>query len=312
MCASARVHECESARFGDNCNHTGEEYPVYKSHSSYRHYIFKRKTTMNRIDKTFADLKAQRKTALIGFLTAGDPDFDTSFEILKTACNSGMDIVELGVPFSDPTSDGPVIQAASARALKSGMSLSRTFELARKLRAEVETPIVLFSYYNLLFKYGLEKLAHKFEESGIDGVLVVDLPPEEADPLRAALAEREIHIIRLAAPTTTPQRMKMLVNGAGGFLYMITRTGVTGTGGLDYAEVSKHAAAIRKISPLPVCLGFGISNATDTEQLAPVADGLIVGSALVKIIAAATDRTKLPAQIREKTLELRSGMDRLL
>lgn len=264
---------------------------------------------MNRIDKTFADLKAQGKTALIGFLTAGDPDFDTCFEILKTACNSGMDILELGVPFSDPTCDGPVIQVASERALKSGMSLSRTFELAKKLRAEVETPIVIFSYYNLLFKYGLDKLAQKSEECGIDGVLVVDLPPEEADPLRAALADKEIHIIRLAAPTTTPQRMEMLVHGAGGFLYLITRTGVTGTGGLDYDEVAKHAAAIKKISPLPVCLGFGISNATDTEQLAPIADGLIVGSALIKIIAASTDKAKLPAQIREKVLELRSGMD---
>lgn len=264
---------------------------------------------MNRIDKTFNDLKTQNRKALVGFLTAGDPDFDTSFEILKTACTSGVDVLELGVPFSDPTCDGPVIQVASERALKSGMSLSRTFELAKKLRAEVETPIVIFSYYNPLFKYGLEKLAAKLDECGIDGLLIVDLPPEEAGPLRKVIADREIHIIRLAAPTTTHERLEMLVDGAGGFLYLITRTGVTGTGGLDYKVVDKHAAEVKEICPLPVCLGFGISTGVDTERLAPVADGLVVGSALVKIIASSTDNASLPSKIREKVLELRSGMD---
>ena len=264
---------------------------------------------MNRIDKKFEELKAEGRKALVGFLTAGDPDFDTSFEILTTACRSGVDILELGVPFSDPTCDGPVIQVASERALKSGMSLSRTFELAAKLRAEVDTPIVIFSYYNPLFKYGLERLARVLDECGIDGLLIVDLPPEEAGPLRTAIAGKDIHIIRLAAPTTTRQRLEMLVEGAGGFLYLITRTGVTGTGGLDYAVVEKHASAIKRISPLPVCLGFGISSSADTALLAPMADGLVVGSALVKVIAAATDKQTLPQQIAEKVTELRSGMD---
>jgi len=264
---------------------------------------------MNRIDKTFAELKTQGKTALVGFLTAGDPDFDTSFEILKTACTSGVDILEMGVPFSDPTCDGPVIQVASERALKSGMSLSRTFELAKKLRAEVETPIVVFSYYNPLFKYGLDKLAEKVEECGIDGLLIVDLPPEEAAPLRNAIKDKDVHIIRLAAPTTTQERLKMLVEGAGGFLYLITRTGVTGTGGLDHSVVEKHAAAVNEVCPLPVCLGFGISNASDTKKLAPMADGLVVGSALVKIIATSDNKASLPEKIREKVLELRSGID---
>jgi len=265
---------------------------------------------MNRIDKTLTELKAKGKKALVGFLTAGDPDFDTSLEILKTACTSGVDILELGVPFSDPTCDGPVIQEASERALASGMSLTRTFELAGKIRAEVETPIVLFSYYNPLFKYGLERLAEKLVECGIDGMLIVDLPPEEAGPLRKAIEGKDIHIIRLAAPTTTHQRLEMLVDGAGGFLYLITRTGVTGTGGIDYSVVEKHASAIKDISPLPVCLGFGISTAADTERMAPMADGLVVGSALVKTIAASTDKKNLPAEIREKILELRSGMDK--
>jgi tryptophan synthase alpha chain len=264
---------------------------------------------MNRIDKTFAKLKAQNKTALVGFLTAGDPDFDTSFEILKTACTSGVDILEMGVPFSDPTCDGPVIQVASERALKSGMTLTRTFELAKKLRSEVETPIVIFSYYNPLFKYGLDKLAEKLEECGIDGVLIVDLPPEEAGPLRTAISDKDIYIIRLAAPTTTEKRLNMLIDGAGGFLYLITRTGVTGTGGLNHSVVARHAAAVKAICPLPVCLGFGISSGEDTKRLAPVADGFVVGSALVKIIANATDKAALPGKIRKKVLELRSGMD---
>jgi len=264
---------------------------------------------MNRIDKTFADLKEQNKTALVGFLTAGDPDFDTSFEILKAACDAGIDILELGVPFSDPTCDGPVIQVASERALKSGMSLTKTFELAAKLRQAVDTPIVLFSYYNPFFKYGLEKLAVQLTDAGVDGLLIVDLPPEEAGPLKDALVDRDIHIIRLAAPTTTRERLKMLVDGAGGFLYLITRTGVTGTGGLDYSAVEKHAAAVKEVSPLPVCLGFGISTRADTEKLAPMADGLVVGSALVRMVAQAEDKTTLPQQIAEKIRELRSGMD---
>jgi len=265
---------------------------------------------MNRIDRTFNKLRAENRTALVGFLTAGDPDFDTSFEILKAACAAGIDILEIGVPFSDPTCDGPVIQVASERALRSGMTLSRTFELAAKLRQAVETPIVLFSYYNPFFKYGLERLAGQLTGCGIDGVLIVDLPPEEAGPLKKALAGREIHIIRLAAPTTTRERLEMLVDGAGGFLYLITRTGVTGTGGVDYSQVAKHAAAVKALSPLPVCLGFGISTCADTELLAPLADGLVVGSALVRLIEQAGDKAGLPARIAAKVQELRAGMDR--
>ena len=265
---------------------------------------------MNRIDKKFKQLQAENRKALVAFLTAGDPDFETSFKILKAACNAGVDILEMGVPFSDPTCDGPVIQVASERALTSGMTLTRTFELAAKLRKEVDTPIVLFSYYNPFFKYGLDKLAVQLSEAGVDGLLIVDLPPEEAEPLKDALADKDIHIIRLAAPTTTHSRLKMLVDGAGGFLYLITRTGVTGTGGLDYSEVEKHAAAVKAICPLPICLGFGISSGKDTKELAPMADGLVVGSALVRIIAQAVDKSRLPVQIADKIIELRTGMDK--
>ncbi len=264
---------------------------------------------MNRIDKTFQTLAASKRKALVAYLTAGDPDFDTSLKILQTACASGVDVLEMGVPFSDPTCDGPVIQVASDRALKSGMSLSKTIRLAAGLRKTVQTPIVLFSYYNPLFKYGLERVAKEVSEAGVDGLLVVDLPPEEAGPLSAALAGKDIHLIRLAAPTTKPDRIRMLADGAGGFLYLITRLGVTGTGGLDYAEVAKHAAAVKAVCPHPVCLGFGISTGEDARALAPLADGLIVGSALVRIIAQAPAGSDIPTLVAAKIRELRDGMD---
>ena len=264
---------------------------------------------MNRIDQTFQTLASANRKALVAYLTAGDPDFDTSLSILRTACASGVDVLEIGVPFSDPTCDGPVIQVASARALKSGMSLSKSIRLAAELRKTVQTPIVLFSYYNPIFKYGLDRFAKEVSEAGVDGLLVVDLPPEEAGPLSAAIADKDIHLIRLAAPTSKPERIRMLADGAGGFLYLITRTGVTGTGGLDYADVAKHAAAVKAVCPHPVCLGFGISTGADTRALAPMADGLIVGSALVRIITQAPAGADIPALVAAKILELREGMD---
>lgn len=264
---------------------------------------------MNRIDQTFQKLAAAKRKAFVAYLTAGDPDFGTSLNILRAACAAGVDVLELGVPFSDPTCDGPVIQVASDRALKAGMSLSKTIRLAAELRAVTQTPIVLFSYYNPLFKYGLDRVAKEVAEAGVDGLLVVDLPPEEAAPLTAALKGKDIHLIRLAAPTSKPDRIRMLADGAGGFLYLITRTGVTGTGGLDYTDIAKHAAAVKAVCPHPVCLGFGISTGADARALAPLADGLIVGSALVRVIEQSPSDADLPARVAEKIRELRAGMD---
>ena len=264
---------------------------------------------MNRIDHTFQTLAATNRKALIAYLTAGDPDFDTSLKILRAACDAGVDVLEIGVPFSDPTCDGPVIQEASARALKNGMSLSRSFALAAELRKQTQTPLVLFSYYNPLFKYGLQRVADEASAAGVDGMLVVDCPPEEAGPLAEVLKKKNIHLIRLAAPTTRPERIKKLADGAGGFLYLISRMGVTGTGGLDYAEVAKHAAEVKTLCPLPVCIGFGISTAKDVAALAPMADGIIVGSALVRVIAEAPDAKNLPERVAAKIRELRKCMD---
>jgi tryptophan synthase alpha chain len=265
---------------------------------------------MNRITATFQRLAAAKKRALVGYLTAGDPDPETSFKILRAACDAGIDILELGVPFSDPTADGPVIQEASQRALKAGMTLTKTLEFAARLRKEVETPMMLFGYYNPLFKYGLERLSRAVHKAGVDGLLVVDLPPEEAGPLKAALKGTDIQIIFLVAPTTRSDRVKKIAQETGGFLYLITKAGTTGEGGLDYEAIARHAAEVKAVSPLPVCLGFGIRDGQDAHKLAPLADGVIVGSTLVNVIGRAPSAPDLPARMAEKICDLRQGLDR--
>lgn len=266
---------------------------------------------MNRITATFKRLAQQNRKALVGYLTAGDPNPETSFEILRAAVASGLDILELGVPFSDPTADGPVIQEASQRALRAGMNLTQTLEMAARLRAESDIPILLFGYYNPLFKYGLERLAKAAQKAGVDGLLVVDLPPEEAGPLRAALKGTDIQIIFLVAPTTRPDRVQKIAQETGGFLYLVTKAGTTGEGGLDYEAIRKHAAAVKAVSPLPVCLGFGIRNGDDAARLAPMADGVIVGSTLVNVIGSNLSAPDLPERLAEKIRDLRAGLDRV-
>ncbi len=265
---------------------------------------------MNRITTTFQKLVAAKRKALIGYLTAGDPNPETSFEILRAACTAGLDVLELGVPFSDPTADGPVIQEASVRALQAGMTLTKTLEMAARLRAESDIPIMLFGYYNPLFKYGLERLAKAAEKAGVDGLLVVDLPPEEAGPLKTALQGTDIQIVFLVAPTTRSDRVQKIAQETGGFLYLITKAGTTGGGGLDYDAIARHAAEVKAVSPLPVCLGFGIRNGADAAKLAPMADGVIVGSTLVNVIGQAPTAGDLPARMVAKIRDLRQGLDR--
>jgi tryptophan synthase alpha chain len=262
-----------------------------------------------RLDRTFATLKTAGRKALVGYLTAGDPDFNASLALLRAACDAGLDVLELGVPFSDPTSDGPVIQAASLRALKAGMSVARALDMVRQLRRHTETPIILFSYYNPLLSYGLERLAADAAAAGADGFLVVDLPPEEADEFAPVLAGVHMPLIRLIAPTTPPDRMRLIAKGAGGFLYVITRTGVTGTGTLDPAAIRVEVEAVRRASgALPVCLGFGIRSTADVRALAPMADGLVVGSALVKLVEAHADKPDLSRVVADFVRELKQAL----
>lgn len=239
---------------------------------------------MNRITAKFNQLKSQQQKALVAYLTAGDPDYATSKRILLEACKAGVDILELGVPFSDPTADGPVIEEASQRALKGGMDLPKSIQLAGELRKEVDTPIVLFSYYNPLLQYGPVRLYNDALAAGIDGLLIVDLPPEESAELTDLFADpAQLPLIRLIAPTTPVERQKEVAAQSQGFVYLISRTGVTGAGGLDVASIAKHAAVTRSVTDVPVCVGFGISTPDDVRALAPHVDGVIIGSALVKL-----------------------------
>jgi len=264
---------------------------------------------MNRIAQTFASLKAKNEKALVAYLTAGDPDYDTSLAVLKTACDAGVDLLELGMPFSDPTADGPVIQEASLRALAKGMNLPRSLEMAKDLRKHNATvPIVLFSYYNPLFQMGAVKLYDACMDAGIDGILVVDLPPEEAHEFVDLFPDpHKLPQIRLVAPTTPVARQRKVASEADGFLYLITRTGVTGTGKLDPTAIRKHSQELRAVSPVPVCLGFGISTPEDIRALAPLADGLIVGSALVKTIAQYGHSPELLSQVEAQVKALKAA-----
>ena len=262
---------------------------------------------MNRLASFFQKQKDAGKKTLVGYLMAGDPDAETSLAVLRAACKAGVDVLELGVPFSDPTADGAVIQAAAMRALAGGMNLSRALDLARRVRAEVETPIVLFSYYNPLLQYGLPKLGAALRQAGVDGLLVVDLPPEESDELTQAYGGG-LPLIRLIAPTTRADRLQTIVQGAGGFLYLITRTGVTGGGALDPASVARNAARVRQHSALPMCFGFGIHTAADIRALAPLGDGVVVGSALVQAVADAGNADAAVDAVTQKIRELRSGL----
>jgi tryptophan synthase alpha chain len=264
---------------------------------------------MNRIAQTFAALKQKNEKALVAYLTAGDPNYATSLSVLKTACDAGVDILELGMPFSDPTADGPVIQDASLRALAQGMNLPKSLQMAKELRLHNKTvPIVLFSYYNPLFQMGPEALYAACMDAGIDGILVVDLPPEEANEFINRFPDKSaLPLIRLIAPTTPLARKIKVAADADGFLYLITRTGVTGSGTLDVASIAKHAQELHNASPVPVCFGFGISTPADVKALAPYADGLVVGSALVKIVAENGHNPALLQMVSEQVRALKAA-----
>lgn len=251
-----------------------------------------------RFEKTFARLRTENRAALVGFITGGDPDMETSRRIIRAMCETGCDVLELGVPFSDPSADGPVIQRSSVRALKNGASLRRVMELAADVRAEFpDTPTVIFSYYNPILMYGRDAFVRDVQAFGIDGVLCVDLPLEES----AELGGLPFPMIRLLAPTTSSERTRRICEAAGGFLYVISGMGVTGTRTLDFAEIEARIGSIRGVMSecgkhTPLCVGFGISTQEDVAGIAKIADGAVVGSAFEKIVetAIAADRDPVP------------------
>jgi tryptophan synthase alpha chain len=263
---------------------------------------------MSRIGQCFDALRAKREKALICYLTAGDPSLTQTKQIILALEAAGVDLVEIGCPFSDPTADGPIIQAASQRALKSGTTLSAILDMIEALRMTSEIPIVLFGYYNPILSFGNERFAFKAREAGVDGILVVDLPPEEAPELRQFTDPAGIDFISLIAPTTNNGRVKQIARHATGFLYYISVTGVTGTARPQVEEVRKDVERIREVTALPLAVGFGISTPQQAKELAPYADGIVVGSAIVKLIAENSQRNDLVSIVSQYAREMKKAI----
>ncbi len=260
----------------------------------------------NRLDRRFAALRDKGRAAFVSYVMAGDPDLETSLEILRGLPKAGADIVELGFPFSDPMAEGVPIQRASIRSLKAGTNLKRTLDLVRGFRAgDGGTPVVLMGYMNPLLSYGVDRFAGDAADAGVDGLIVVDCPPEEADPLADALEPAGISLIRLAAPTTDDARLPAVLRRTSGFVYYVSVAGVTGAAEADEAAVAPAVARIRAASGLPVAVGFGIRTPERAAAIARVADAAVVGSALVDEIAAALDLNESPvSKVMEKASRL--------
>ena len=240
---------------------------------------------MGRIEEKFNSLKKNGRKAFIAYLTAGDPDLATTAELIPALEAAGVDIIEIGVPFSDPTADGPVIQAASQRALQKGTTLGKILKVIGSLRRFSGVPIVLFGYYNPILSYGPEQFARDATAAGVDGIRVVDLPPEEADELRRFTDPAGLAFITLVAPTTDPVRAGNILRRATGFVYYISVTGVTGTAVPSPDDVRRDVEKLRGATTLPIAVGFGISTPEQAAAIAPLADGVVIGSALVRLIA---------------------------
>jgi len=242
---------------------------------------------MTRIDRKFEELRAAGKKAFVSYIMAGDPDFDTSLAIVKGLPAAGVDVIELGLPFTDPMADGPTIQLAGQRALAAGMSLERTLEMAREFRkGDDVTPIVLMGYYNPIYNRGVDKFLVDAKAAGIDGMIVVDLPPEEDSELCIPAQAAGLNFIRLATPTTDDARLPKVMQNTSGFVYYVSINGITGAAEAEAADVGPEVARIKAQTDLPVIVGFGINTPDKAEAVAKVADGAVVGSAIVARIAA--------------------------
>ncbi len=246
---------------------------------------------------------------LVTFVTGGDPDFETSLEIIKTIINNGVDIIEIGMPFSDPMADGPTIQLSSKRAISKGIDLNNIFSLAaaaKKIKSDL--PIILMGYYNLILYFGIEKFVKRCKENGVDGLIIVDLQPEEDEDLTNELKNNQIDLIRLITPTTNLERLKMILNNASGFLYYVSVMGITGQKSANLNDLEKSVNLIKKHTNLPVVPGFGIKNSTDVNNVCKIADGAVVGSSIIKIIEEnLTNKEKMLSEINKFTKDLKNG-----
>ncbi len=264
-------------------------------------------TASTRISKRFADLRASGEIGIIPYITAGDPDLDATLKFVLALADAGADVIELGVPFSDPLADGPTIQRASERALKSGTTLPGVLDLVRRIRQKSQVPLVLFSYYNPILQMGLEKFAKAAAEAGADGVLATDLTPEESADYYRLLHEQNLDTIFLAAPTSNEERLKKIAAATSGFLYIISRTGVTGAKDSLPDELPALLRRARQFTDLPIAVGFGISLPSHVSVLGGLADAAVVGSALVSEIENASSTEAAAAALRDRVLRLKEA-----
>jgi tryptophan synthase alpha chain len=263
---------------------------------------------MDRIAQAFARTRREKRAAFVAYLCAGDPDFDTSLAACRAVLDAGADVLELGVPFSDPLADGLTNQLAAQRALDGGMTAARVFELVKRLREKSSVPIIFYTYYNLVFSNGVDGYVRAAKEAGVDGMLTLDLPPEEADEMLAACAKHDMKTVFIVAPTTPAARLARIGAAATGFIYYVSREGVTGVRDQVAANIPEAVARIRQHTALPVAVGFGISTREQVRQVARVADGVVVGSALVNVIKDNLDnRAGLPARLRITAADLVAG-----
>ena len=259
---------------------------------------------MSRIDAKFEALRASGKKAFVAYVMAGDPDYDTALEVVKGLPSAGVDVIELGLPFTDPMADGPTIQLAGQRALDAGMTLERTLDLARAFRAEDDTtPIVLMGYFNPIFSRGVDAFLADAKAAGIDGLIVVDLPPEEDDELCLPAQAAGLNFIRLATPTTDDKRLPRVLQNTSGFVYYVSITGITGAAVAQAGDVGPEVARIKEATDLPVIVGFGIKTPEHAQAIAEIADGAVVGSAIVERIG----RGDTPAEVLSFVASLAEG-----
>jgi tryptophan synthase alpha chain len=263
---------------------------------------------MSRLDETFARLRARGERALLPYFTAGDPSLADTRRLVIEAARRGADVVELGVPFSDPLADGPVIQRAGTRALAGGTTVARVLETVAGLRAEIDVPIVLLTYYNPVLAFGLKAFARTAVDAGVDGAIVADLPPEESDPLGTEATAAGLDLVYMVAPTSTLARVRLIARKSRGFIYVVSLTGVTGERQQLPADMATQIAAIRRETAMPVCVGFGISTPAQVATVGRVADGAAVGSAIVRLVESRAGSPTLVEDVGKFIAELKAPL----
>jgi tryptophan synthase alpha chain len=262
----------------------------------------------SKLDHTFATLRQRGEKALIAYVMAGDPSLQDTEQLVVELEQAGADIIELGVPFSDPIADGPVIQQAAERALRSGTSLRTILSMVTRLRARTQIPLVLMAYYNNIHAFGPERFCHEAAQAGVDGVIMPDMPPDEAGPLRGPAAAAGLPLIFLLAPTSTEERRTFVARQSQGFVYYVSLTGITGAKLHNMADVAKNVEKIRKVTRVPVAVGFGVATPEDAAKVAAIADGVIVGSAIVKQIAAYGQKPEMVKHVAGFVRSLKAAM----